>query len=405
MRIIDLALKDLRQFLRERMFVLFMLAMPIAFTAFMGFAFGQAGAPADSRLPVGFIDNDNASVLSSGLLDLLESSNVIRPVLLQGADVDRADEKVKKEELAAVVIVPAGFGAQTVDDIRLDIIADMNATAGHTARNAIQTALVRLIGAMQVAQISVERMASVKSFVDAPAQRAAFDNAIAQASAAWQDAPIGVTVEKAVTASDIAQRPSPTGNVQASPGMIVQFTILGLVSSASILVLERKTRTLQRLLTTSMRRWEIIAGHTLAMFVIVLTQEALLVAAGQLIFGVDYAREPLAVLMVMAGLAAWIAGLGLFISTMAKVEEQAVLFSLIAMFLFSSLGGAWFPLEGTGPAFNAVGHLTPGAWAMDGFQNVVVRGLSIESVLLPAGILLAYAAAFFGLAVWRFRFE
>ena len=405
MRIIDLALKDLQQHLREKMFVLFMLVMPIAFTAFMGFAFGQAGAAGDPRLPVGFVDNDNASVLSRGLLDLLETSGVIRPVVLQGADVDRANEKVKNEELAAVVIVPAGFGAQTVDDIRLDIIADMNATAGHTARNAIQTALVRLIGAMQVAQISVERMAAVKPFADEAAQRAAFDAAIAQASAAWQDTPIGVTVETAIAASDDAQRPAPTGNAQASPGMIVQFTILGLVSSASILVLERKTRTLQRLLTTSMRRWEIIAGHTLAMFVIVLTQEALLVAAGQLIFGVDYAREPLAVLMVMAGLAAWIAGLGLFISTLAKVEDQAAVFSLIAMFLFSALGGAWFPLEGTGPAFNTIGHLTPGAWAMDGFQNVVVRGLGIESVLLPSGVLLAYAAAFFGLAVWRFKFE
>ena len=40
-----------------------------------------------------------------------------------------------------------------------------------------------------------------------------------------------------------------------------------------------------------------------------------------------------------------------------------------------------------------------------GWQNIVVRGLGLGSVLLPAGILLAYTAAFFGLAVWRFRFE
>jgi hypothetical protein len=42
---------------------------------------------------------------------------------------------------------------------------------------------------------------------------------------------------------------------------------------------------------------------------------------------------------------------------------------------------------------------------MDGFQAVVVRGLGLHSVLLPAGVLLAYALGFFGLAVWRFRFE
>ena len=81
------------------------------------------------------------------------------------------------------------------------------------------------------------------------------------------------------------------------------------------------------------------------------------------------------------------------------------MFSLIAMFLFSALGGAWFPLAIAGQTFAGVGHLLPTAWAMDGFQNIVVRGLGLGSVLLPAGILLAYTAAFFGLAVWRFRFE
>jgi len=42
---------------------------------------------------------------------------------------------------------------------------------------------------------------------------------------------------------------------------------------------------------------------------------------------------------------------------------------------------------------------------MDGFQNIILRGLGLDSVLLPAGILLVYAVVFFGLAVWRFRFE
>jgi hypothetical protein len=42
---------------------------------------------------------------------------------------------------------------------------------------------------------------------------------------------------------------------------------------------------------------------------------------------------------------------------------------------------------------------------MTGFQNIVVRGLDFNSILLPAVILFAYAVAFFGLAVWRFKFE
>jgi ABC-2 type transport system permease protein len=42
---------------------------------------------------------------------------------------------------------------------------------------------------------------------------------------------------------------------------------------------------------------------------------------------------------------------------------------------------------------------------MDGFQNLIVRGLGLSSVLLPVGVLLAYALLFFGLALWKFRTE
>jgi len=118
---------------------------------------------------------------------------------------------------------------------------------------------------------------------------------------------------------------------------------------------------------------------------------------------VDYLRQPAAVLLIALGLGAWVSGLGLLIGVVAKGDEQVILFSLIAMFLFTGLGGALVPLEVAGEAFAAVGHVTPAARAMDGFQNVLIRGLGLESALLPTTILLAYAAGFFALALWRFR--
>jgi ABC-2 type transport system permease protein len=72
------------------------------------------------------------------------------------------------------------------------------------------------------------------------------------------------------------------------------------------------------------------------------------------------------------------------------------------MFVFAGLGGAWVPLEVTGATFQAIGHISPIAWAMDGFKNVVIRGLGIESVVLPASALIGYAGVFFALAAWRF---
>jgi ABC-2 type transport system permease protein len=62
-------------------------------------------------------------------------------------------------------------------------------------------------------------------------------------------------------------------------------------------------------------------------------------------------------------------------------------------------------LEFTPPAFQTVGYLLPSAWAMDGFSNIVIRGLGLDSVLLPAAVMLGYFVFFFGLAVWRFQAE
>ena len=187
--------------------------------------------------------------------------------------------------------------------------------------------------------------------------------------------------------------------------MIVQFAIYGLLFAGGILVSERNSRALRRLLTTPVVRWQIIAGHVLASFLVVIAQEAILIAFGQLVFKVDYLRQPAATLAMAAAVAIWAASLGLLIGVVSKKEEHVVLWSLAAMFLLAGLGGAWFPLDVTGKTFAAIGHLLPSAWAMDGFQNIILRGQGFESILLPVGILLGYTLLFFGISIWRFRTE
>ena len=52
----------------------------------------------------------------------------------------------------------------------------------------------------------------------------------------------------------------------SSPGMMMQFAIAGLLTAATVIVNERKTRSLQRLLTTATSRFQILFGHYLAIF-------------------------------------------------------------------------------------------------------------------------------------------
>ena len=141
------------------------------------------------------------------------------------------------------------------------------------------------------------------------------------------------------------------------------------------------------------------------MFVMILAQLALLILFGDLILGVDYLREPLGILLVAVTTALWTASMGLLIGTVARKEDHVVMITILTMLILAGLGGAWMPLEFTGEAFQAVGRLTPTAWAIDGLENIAMRGLGFSSVLLPAGILLGFSIAFAALALWRFRFE
>jgi ABC-2 type transport system permease protein len=406
MHIIDLALKDLQQIFRDRKALLFLVVMPIIFTLFMGSLFAPS-AQTDPRLPIGFIDRDPDGALGKSLKGFLDLSEAVRVAQVEETDSARLGEIVRNGKLAAVVIVPEGFSRETLagNPVKLTLIVDPATSAGQTAGNAISSATNRVLGMAQSARLSADEFAAQIGFASETDRAAYLDEALSMAAEAWREPSVQVALEKTGASLDNQTQSAGSGFNQMSPGMIVQFVILGLVTSSTVLVIERKTKTLQRMLTTPISRAQIIAGHMLAMFVTVFLQEALLVGFGQIALGVDYLREPLAIVLVMVTLALWISGMGLLIGAIAKGEEQAIMWSLIAMFLFTALGGAWFPLDVTGQAFATIGHLTPGAWAMDGFQNVIVRGLGLNSVLAPVLVLVGYAALFFGLAVWRFRFE
>jgi ABC-2 type transport system permease protein len=391
-RILDIAGKDLTQILRDRKTFLFLLIMPVAFTFLFGFAFGgfSKGTP-DPRLPMALI-NEDGSDLSLRLVGLLENSEVM--VVKQDGKQTLADyeKKLSKGGIAGILVIPAGYSDAllTGNLPRLSLTVDLTKTAGTTIQSEVLAAASRLTSAVQTALI-VGQTSS------------AFTPAIEQALAAWDNPPIRIETISAVLTTE--QKPSAqfASLAHTSPGMILQFAIAGLLTCATVIVNERKTRSLQRLLTTATKRSHILIGHYLAIFVLLFCQFLVLIVFGQLILKVGYFRVPGATLMVALSSCLCIAAMGLLIGVLAKSEEQAVAFSLIPMFIFAGLGGAWTPLEYTSATFQAIGHVTPIAWAMDGFKNITVRLLGFESALVPSAALAGYALLFFLLAVWRFR--
>ena len=138
-RILDITLKDLMQLTRDFKTFMFLLIMPILFTFLFGYAFGGfgGGGESDSRLPVGYLSQDDNWVTDE-LHDLLANSKVIRPeenVFLSPSDLEKL---VANGDLAAAIIVPDGYGRAILKDktARLIVFADTGTTAWTTIRVA-----------------------------------------------------------------------------------------------------------------------------------------------------------------------------------------------------------------------------------------------------------------------------
>ena len=383
--------KDLTQLVRNKMTFLFLLFMPIVFTLLFGYAFGGFGkVDSDQRYPLGYLDLDQSGA-SRMLHDLMSDSPVV--VLDEDPDRDSAglESLVSKKELAAAVIIPRGYGAalQAGEPLRLIVINDPSGSISMTVENEI----ARIAGQMANSVMTARVIQNTLGEGDA-------DMLAREVLAGWQSPPIEIKVKQSQLIEMKSQ--ASMSLAHTAPGMMLQFAIASLLTSAQIIVNERKSRSLQRLLTTKTARWQILAGHFLAIFTMLFFQFTVLIVFGQLILGLDYMRLPAATVLMALASTACLAALGLLIGTLAKTDEQAVIFSLIPMFVFAGLGGAWVPLEVTGQAFSTIGHITPVAWGMDGFKNIIARGLGMDSVIAPALALFGYGVIFFAVAAWLF---
>ncbi|HSG17877.1 MAG TPA: ABC transporter permease [Anaerolineae bacterium] len=405
MRVIDLALKDIRQLVRDWRAAIFLLAMPIGFTVMFGFAFGGRGGieEGDPRLPVGLLDQDQGR-LSPQLAALLASSQVIRIDEEAATGAAELEELVADGDLAATIVVPAGYSSELLagQTPRLVLVTDPGSSAGSAVQGEVQSAATRLSSAVRAASLSSQIYDEQVGFADDGARQSYYEDQLAQGVAAWENPPVAFDTQKAFFEENPAEE---NAFAQSSPGMMAQFAVFGLLGAVTILVLERKSGSMKRMLTTDLSRGEILLGHYLAMVAMIFVQLFVLVIFGQLFLDLDYLSQPLATLLLIATASLMVAALGLLIGALAKSEEQVIVYSLIPMFILSGFGGAWVPLEVMPEAFGQIARLTPLAWVITGMQDVIIRGRGLEAIWLPALVLFGYAAVFFILGVWRFRIE
>ncbi len=395
-KIWSIAWTDFQITFSERSTLLFFLILPLVFTAVIGSSLSGI-TRSEERIPVLVVDQDD-SELSAALMTALAATSTLRPI---PAAEDEAERRFADEEIPVLIRVPEGFGdaLQTGQPVELSVRLASNDTRVLAAERAIRAAARRVESATLIALTSVTEAERVHPFADEAERQAYFRRGLAMARELLQRSPTEVQVIRAAEATDSI----PGGFEQASAGQLVTWVLITLLGASDVFVSERLQGTLRRLLTTPTRAATILAGKIVGRLSLGLLQMVLLIGAGAWFFNVRWGRSPSALALVVLAFGLSAVALGVMLGAFARTREQANGLTILFAMLLAALGGAWWPLEITPKAYQAAVQVLPSTWAMRGFVDVIVRGQGVPGVLPEVGMLLAFAALFFTIGIWRLK--
>lgn len=419
-----IARNDLRQLFRERGIWINLVVIPLILAYVIGLANGSAGgggggdAPTAETVVIDVMDLDN-SAASAELIASVQATNpnyLLCPLAntdddlceLDGATLDAAliETRLREQTSVAYLEIPPGYGVALAAGEQGNILyrSNENSIAPSFVLQGIQAAIQRA-GALDIAA----RVGGAAA-LDTPGLRLDADGQAALVGAIRQRAsdllsaqpPLATVVYP--TDSGAASRQGGGGFSQSVPGMATMYVMFAVFPAAVALLTERKQWTLQRLVTMPVTRAQILGGKLLARFILGMIQYGIVFAFGYLL-GVRYGSDPIAIVLTMAAFVLCITALTLALTTLLKNESQASAITLLLSITLAPLGGAWWPLEIVPAWMRTLGHVSPVAWAMDSYTELIFFGGRLPDVLPYIGVLLAMMAVFFAFGVARFRYE
>jgi ABC-2 type transport system permease protein len=404
---LNIALLHIKLVVSDRRVFFFSLIVPILFTALMGKAqLAGMGGEQTTEWRIDVVNEDQGE-LGQRLISRLQDDAVWKVNLV---DRQAALENIKRGEAAAALLVPADFSDAAVrgQTAALELHSSHPTTPrAQAAEQSIRAAMTRFAGSISAAQGAVRTADRLGLFAHDVSRASAgeprriyFESGFAKAEMMWQEFPL-VAVQETRPARNIA----PAGVNQSSPGMLVMFALLFIVGGTNILLIERQEGTLRRLLVMPMGKLNILLGKILGIYITGVIQMTLLILAGALLFKVNWGQSPAALISMVLSFALVAASLGTLLATLVRTTAQAEALASIVVMASSALGGAWWPLENVPGWMRTLGHVFPTAWAMDGFHDILVRGLAVADVLPEIGVLLGFTVLFLVIGVGRFRYE
>jgi len=187
------------------------------------------------------------------------------------------------------------------------------------------------------------------------------------------------------------------------PGLIVVImTLVGTLLTALTVVREVEGGSLESIMSTTLKRSELILGKLSAYFLICLLDLVIAMAMGQWAFHVPLRGNVLLLIGLSAIFLVVILSQGLLISVIAHNQTQAFQMAMLVTFLPALLlSGFVFSVRMMPWPLQVISTLVPGKYLVTVFKGIYLKGIGLGILWPEALILFIFAVAFLSMAVWK----
>jgi ABC-2 type transport system permease protein len=369
-RLLSLIRKEFLHIIRDPRTLALALVMPVMQLLLLGYA-----ATNDVRnVPLAVFNQDQGS-MSRRLLAAYRAADYFRVAYDVGSEAEMR-QLVDEGKARAGLIIPPDYSAriQGEDKATLAFILDgSDPTVASTALSAAQ-------------RIAQEHAAELQ--VDSLARRGAADGA---------ELPIEVR-------SQVWYNPDMVSAHFMVPGVIgmILYSITSILTATAI-VRERERGTIEQLIVTPIRSGELVLGKIIPYVILALLNILTVLVLGSLLFKVPI-RGDLTLIMLLSGLFLLSGlGIGLFASTVASTQQEAMLLVFMTLLPAIFLSGFFFPIEAMPEVLQWISLAMPLRYYLAIIRSLLLKGVGIEAIRSEVLALAIFGVAIMSLAAARFR--
>jgi ABC-2 type transport system permease protein len=376
-----IARNNVTRLLRDRSSIFFVFIFPLALVLLIGLQFGGSFTP---KLGV-LVESPGGQ--AQGFVDRLVEEQRLEVVVFE--DEVALIEAVERGSVAAAVVVPDGYDAALENGTTVEV--------GFVARPDGSGAILQTVVGEALTSSTLEVVAA-RFVVDQGL--AGFDEA---KQLVGQIAPELPGIE--VTTRTVGQSlfPATLGRFDlGASSQLILFMFVTALSGAAVLIQTRQLGLSRRMLGTPTKVGTIVLGEGLGRFGVVLVQGLYIMIASLLAFRVDWGN-PIGAVAILVTFSAVGAAAAMLMGSVFSNAEQAGGVGVMLGLGLAALGGCMLPLELFSPTLQNIAHITPHAWAIDAFAELVQRRGGLFDILPELGVLVAYAVVLGLIAIWRLR--